>query len=69
MNSNDPKDELILQLRQENDKLRFILADSNLPCIYCELSKSEMLKCRSGFPGCGRADDLMIMPDRIISKI
>jgi hypothetical protein len=54
------KDDLLKRLRLENDKLRYLLANSDIPCIYCKLSKSDMLKCQSGFPGCGRADDLMV---------
>jgi len=48
------------EIEAENDKLRFLLAKSQEPCIYCNLSKSDMSKCPSGFPGCSRADDLML---------
>lgn len=40
--------------------LRGIIAESDLPCLYCKLAKKDILKCASGFPGCGRADDLLI---------
>lgn len=43
----------------ENNRLRAALASSKDPCVYCQLPKDEMAKCRSGFPGCARADDLM----------
>ncbi len=43
--------------QEENDKLRGILAKSNLPCIYCNLA--AMGECKKGFPGCGRMDDIM----------
>jgi hypothetical protein len=49
-----------LSIQQENDKLRYLLAKGNDPCIYCGLKKEDMVKCESGFPGCGRADDLMM---------
>lgn len=45
--------------RKENDFMRNLLASSNLDYVYCGLSKADMVKCASGFPGCGRADDLV----------
>lgn len=53
------KDEEIDALQRENNTLRGIIANSDLPCIYCGLSKAEMGKCDRGFPGCGRADDMV----------
>lgn len=47
----------------ENTRLRAALASSKDPCLYCQLPKDEMVKCRSGFPGCARADDLMGCPE------
>jgi len=47
------------RFRRENDALRKIVAESNLDCIYCGLSASDMGKCAHGFPGCGRADDML----------
>lgn len=47
-------------LREENSKLRLLLAKSNLACVYC--GKKEMSECPSGFPGCARMDDLMADP-------
>lgn len=47
----------------ENNRLRAALASSKDPCVYCQLPKDEMAKCRSGFPGCARADDLMGCPE------
>lgn len=44
----------------ENDKLRSIIANSDLDCIYCGIPKNDMVRCPSGFPGCGRADDICI---------
>lgn len=46
--------------RKEADSLRLFIAKSDLPCIYCGLPKADMGKCASGFPGCGRADDLVL---------
>lgn len=42
----------------ENTKLRAALAVSKDPCVYCQLPEEEMAKCRSGFPGCARMDDI-----------
>jgi hypothetical protein len=53
--------------RKENDFLRLRLAESDKDCVYCDLPKSDMGKCSSGFPGCARADDLFMcdgMSDR-----
>lgn len=44
---------------RENDLLRQVVAKSDADCIYCSLPKVRMAECRSGFPGCGRMDDLM----------
>ena len=48
------------ELQEENDKLRGIIAKSSLDCMYCGLPKADMAKCAHGFPGCGRADDMMV---------
>lgn len=53
----------IEELRAENDRLRWLLAKGSDPCVYCGLSKKDMAKCASGFPGCARADDLMAVDD------
>lgn len=44
----------------ENDALRRVLATSAADCVYCGLAAVDMGACRSGFPGCARADDLLI---------
>lgn len=49
-------------LRAENDRLRYLLASSEARCVYCGLAAADMSKCKSGFPGCGRMDDLMCGP-------
>lgn len=46
------------RLTAENDKLRSLLAHAPIPCVYCGLPLDDMAKCESGFPGCGRADDM-----------
>lgn len=50
----------LIRLRRENDQLRGLIANSEMNCIYCELPKAEMMRCESGFPGCARADDIML---------
>ncbi|MDR3502881.1 MAG: hypothetical protein P4L79_09885 [Legionella sp.] len=51
------------KLRNENDILRGIIAESDIDCIYCGLPRKDMFKCSSGFPGCGRADDIVNNPN------
>lgn len=63
-----PSREEIERLRLENDQLRGILAWSSLPCIYCGLSLGDQTKCQSGFPGCARADDMMIGSTPVVAK-
>jgi hypothetical protein len=46
------------RLRRENNCMRKLIADSNMDCVYCGLSRADMGKCASGFPGCARADDM-----------
>lgn len=49
-------------LASENARLRAALAQSDQPCAYCSLPHDEWAKCKSGFPGCDRADDAMGCP-------
>jgi hypothetical protein len=51
----------VRRLRAENDELRFQLANGAGPCIYCKLPADKMAECPAGFPGCGRADDLLVV--------
>jgi hypothetical protein len=44
----------------ENNTMRRIIANSEIDCVYCKLPKVDMAKCVSGFPGCARADDMML---------
>lgn len=50
-------------LAAENTRLRAALAQSKSPCAYCQLPAEEMARCRSGFPGCARADDMAGCPE------
>lgn len=50
----------ITRLRAENDRLRRMLAESPADCPYCKLPAARMNECCHGFPGCGRADDMML---------
>lgn len=56
------------RLKDENDTLRGIVAFENIDCIYCGLPKADMAKCASGFPGCGRGDDMLCAPVWIQEK-
>lgn len=63
-------EETVTKLREEtsrvvteNTHLRAALAYSKDPCVYCQLPAEEMAKCRSGFPGCDRADDMTGCPE------
>jgi hypothetical protein len=56
-------DRVIAELRTENDKLKGILANSDLDCIYCGLPLADLTKCASGFPGCERAEDMLAVMD------
>lgn len=50
------------RLNRENDHMRASLANGGGACSYCSLPKEGWSKCRSGFPGCARADDAMLCP-------
>lgn len=47
------------RLRKENGVLRAFVANIDLPCMHCRLSKDDMHRCQLGFPGCARADDML----------
>jgi hypothetical protein len=59
------------RFRKENDILRGIVANAKIPCVYCGLE--NMAECKLGFPGCAKADDMMIGDEetarRLISRI
>ena len=50
-------------VKAENDKLRGLLAKGKDDCIYCGLPAEDIAKCASGFPGCGRMDDIMAVEE------
>jgi hypothetical protein len=51
------------ELEKENTVIRAALATSKDPCVYCQLPAAEMAKCRAGFPGCARMDDISGCPE------
>ncbi len=51
------------EVQSENIRLRAALANSNGACVYCTLPREQWAECRSGFPGCARADDVMGCPE------
>ena len=61
-----PEIELVQKMHKlegENTRLRAAIAQGTAACIYCSLPADEWAKCRSGFPGCARADDAMGCPE------
>lgn len=59
----EPLRDMVLRLTIENDHMRKLLADADVPCMYCHLPRADMGKCQSGFPGCARADDMMYVQE------
>lgn len=51
------------EVQAENVRIRAALAHSSVACVYCALPKEQWAACRSGFPGCARADDAMGCPE------
>lgn len=47
------------ELEAENNKMRALIANSDMACMYCGLPAADLPKCPHGFPGCGRADDMI----------
>lgn len=54
-----------IQLRKENNILRTLAANGNADCPYCGLPAADMAQCKSGFPGCARADDMLAIEDEL----
>ena len=52
--------------RKENDILRGLIAVSDVACIHCGLK--DISQCRSGFPGCSRADDIIAAEDAVYTS-
>lgn len=59
----------LLEIRHENDVLRGLLAKGEKDCVYCGLPAADISKCRSGFPGCARMDDMMAAPTLVAAKV
>jgi hypothetical protein len=53
----------LVEMERENTTLRNLLARSNADCPYCGLPAEDINRCVHGFPGCGRADDMLIESD------
>jgi len=52
------------EARKENNILRLLVAKAGKSCHYCGLT--NMAECKSGFPGCALADDLMVGEDEFV---
>lgn len=55
------------KLKAENTLLRGLLPAMGQPCVYC--GETDMAKCKSGFPGCAQADDLMSSNDETFQRV
>lgn|SRR3990167_5721004 len=55
------------QFKKENDILRGLIAKQNTPCVYC--GEVEIAKCPYGFPGCGRADDILAAEESLFQRL
>lgn len=56
------------RFRKENDLLRGLLPKMpGAKCPYCALE--SMADCKSGFPGCAWADDLMCGEDEVLGRL
>jgi hypothetical protein len=51
------------EVKQENNKLRGLLAAGKGDCVYCGLPAADIAKCPHGFPGCSRMDDIVNAPE------
>ena len=56
-------EELFEKLSKENITLKFIIANTNLPCIYCGLPREKMNECKVEHDECGRLNDLKSKPN------
>jgi hypothetical protein len=55
------------RFRKENDYLRGVVANAKIPCVYCGLE--NMAECRYGFPGCSKADDMILGDDEVGQRL
>ena len=62
-NAEAEEDELH-RLQDENSLLRAMLAWGSDPCIHCSLQSCDMSRCKLGFPGCHRSDDMHLRYDK-----
>jgi hypothetical protein len=59
----EPLQQTVSRLIIENNLMRYLIAQSDMACMYCHLPKAEISRCEFGFPGCSRADDMMVVND------
>ena len=59
LNQRDDSYRKMEESKQENDKLRGLLAAGKGDCVYCGLPAADIAKCPHGFPGCARMDDIV----------
>jgi hypothetical protein len=52
-------DKILSRFKEENNKLRGLLAAGKGDCVYCGLPAADIAKCPHGFPGCARMDDIV----------
>ena len=63
LNQRDDSYRKMEESKQENDKLRGLLAQGKGDCVYCGLPAADISKCPHGFPGCSRMDDIVNAPE------
>jgi hypothetical protein len=63
LNQRDDSYRKMEEAKQENDKLRGLLAQGKGDCVYCGLPAADISKCPHGFPGCSRMDDIVNAPE------
>ena len=56
-------EKILARFKDENDKLRGLLAQGKGDCVYCGLPAADISKCPHGFPGCSRMDDIVNAPE------
>jgi hypothetical protein len=56
-------------LEKENSVLRGLVAKGKGDCAYCQLPAAEIMKCKMGFPGCARMDDIMCTPQTVVDVL
>jgi len=56
-------DKILSRFKEENNKLRGLLAAGKGDCVYCGLPAADIAKCPHGFLGCARMDDIVNAPE------